>query len=44
MKQTASKHPMGGKVINPTGIVERVSQIARTMEMDLIKHQASQHE
>lgn len=44
MKQTASQHPMGGKIINPTGIVERVSQIARTMEMDLIKHQASQHE
>lgn len=44
MKQTASEHPMGGKIINPTGIVERVSQIARTMEMDLIKHQASQHE
>ncbi len=44
MKQTASTHPMGGKIINPTGIVEQVSQIARTMEMDLIKHQASQHE
>ena len=44
MKQTANEHPLGGKIINPTGIVERVSEIARAMEMDLIKQQASQHE
>lgn len=44
MRATAIEHPHGGKIINPSGIVERVSEIARTMEMDLIKHQASQHE
>lgn len=44
MKQTATEHPMGGKIINPTGIVERVSQIARTMEINQIKQQVSQHE
>ena len=44
LRQTATDHPLGGKMINPTGIIERVSEIARTMEMDLIKQQASQHE
>lgn len=44
MRATAIEHPHGGKIINPSGIVERVSEIARKMEMDLIKQQASQHE
>lgn len=44
MQQTATEHPLGGKIINPSGIENRVSEIARAMEMDLIKQQASQHE
>lgn len=43
MQQTATEHPHGGKIINPTGIVERVSEIARSMEIDLIKQQATQN-
>lgn len=44
MKQTATKHPLGGRIINPSGIESRVSEIARTMEQNLIKQQNMQHE
>jgi hypothetical protein len=44
MQQTATEHPLGGKIINPSGIENRVSEIARAMEQNLLKQQASQHE
>ncbi len=44
MQQTATEHPLGGKIINPSGIESRVSEIARTMEQNLLNQQASQHE
>ena len=44
MQQTATEHPLGGKTINPSGIESRVSEIARAMEQNLLKQQASQHE
>ncbi len=44
MQQTATEHPLGGKIINPSGIESRVSEIARAMEQNLLKQQASQHE
>ncbi len=44
MKRTAIDHAHGGKIINPTGIVDTVTQIAREMELNIIKQQANQHE
>ncbi len=44
MKRTAIDHEHGGKIINPTSIVDTVTQIAREMEMNLMKQQATQHE
>ncbi len=44
MQRTAIDHEHGGKIINPTGIVDAVTQIAREMELNLIKQQANEHE
>ena len=45
LKTTAIEHPVGGKIINPSGIRGRVSEIVKQMEMDLIKQRATiQHE
>lgn len=43
MEQTATEHPLGGKMINPSGIESRVSEITRTMEMNLIKNKTNQY-
>lgn len=43
-EETAIESEPGGKMINPAGIRERVSQIAREMEMNLIKQNGTQHE
>lgn len=44
LNDTAITAPNGGKMINPMGIRERVSEIAREMEMKLIKQSGIQHE
>ena len=45
LKTTAIEHPVGGKIINPSGIRNRVSEIVKQMEIDLIKQQATtQHD
>jgi len=44
MKRTATESENGGKIINPVAIVDAVSQIAREMEMNLIKQKKMQHE
>ncbi|MCQ2571411.1 MAG: S8 family serine peptidase [Alphaproteobacteria bacterium] len=44
MKRTATESENGGKIVNPYGIVNAVSEIARTMEIQLIKQQSIQHE
>lgn len=44
LKETATPIKNGGKMINPTGIVERVTQIAREMEINLIKQNGTQYE
>jgi len=44
LSDTAKESEHGGKIINPIGIVERVTQIAREMEMNLIKQNGNQHE
>lgn len=45
LKTTAIEHPVGGKMINPSGIRNRVSEIVKQMEMDLaIQKTATQHE
>ncbi|MBD5389249.1 hypothetical protein HDR63_03265, partial [bacterium] len=44
VRDTAQPHPQGGLIINPTGIVDAVTQIARDMEMNLMKQQSMQHE
>jgi len=42
--ETAIESEHGGKIINPAGIRERVTQIAREMEMNLAKQNGTQHE
>lgn len=44
LTQTSITDANGGKMINPIGIRERVTQIAREMEMNLIQQQSLQHE
>ena len=44
LTETAIESEYGGKIINPIGIRERVTQIAREMERDLIKQKSVQHE
>lgn len=44
LQETATPTKNGGKMINPMGIRERVSEIAREMEMNLIKQNGIQHE
>ena len=44
LHDTAIESEHGGKMINPIGIRERVSQIAREMEMNLMKQQSLQNE
>lgn len=44
LEETAITDKNGGKMINPIGIRDRVSQIAREMEMNLIKQQSLQNE
>lgn len=44
MQRTAIESENGGKIINPTGIADTVSQIAREMEAQIIKQQSTQHE
>lgn len=44
LQDTAVDDKHGGKMINPVGIRERVTQITREMEMNLIKQNGQQHE
>ena len=44
LKETATPMKNGGKMIKPIGIRERVTQIAREMEMNLIKQKSLQNE
>ncbi len=44
LKNTAIESEHGGKMINPTGIRERVTQIAREMELQIAKQNGTQHE
>lgn len=44
LRETATKHPLGGLMINPDGIYQRVSQITREMEINLIKTKSMQNE
>ena len=44
LHRTAIESPNGGKMINPIGIRECVSEIAHEMKMNLIKQNGSQHE
>ena len=44
LQDTAIESEHGGKTINPIGICERVTQIAREMEMNLAKQKSTQHE
>ena len=44
LQDTAIESKHGGKMINPVGIRERVTEIARKMERDLIKQKRIQHE
>lgn len=44
MQETAIQNNNGPKMINPIGIRERVTQIAREMEMNLIKNKRLQNE
>ena len=44
LQDTAIESKNGGKMINPTGIRERVTQIAREMEMNLIKQKSLENE
>ena len=44
LQDTAILTENGGKIINPIGICERVSQIAREMEINLIKQKSLQNE
>ena len=44
LQDTAIESEHGGKMINPMGIRERVSQIAREMELQLVQQKRTQHE
>lgn len=44
MRETAIESEHGGKMINPIGIRERVTQIAREMELQIAKQNGTQHE
>ena len=44
MKETATNAPNGSKMINPSGIEQRVSELTREMENNLIKEQRLQNE
>ena len=44
LEETAITNKNGGKMINPIGIRERVTQIAREMEINIIKQQSLQNE
>ena len=44
MRETAIESEHGGKMINPAGIRERVTQIAREMELQIAKQNGTQHE
>lgn len=44
LQETTTPMKNGGKMINPIGIRERVTQIAREMEMNLIQQQSLQNE
>ena len=44
LKETATPMKNSGKMINPIGIRERVTQIAREMELNLIKQKSLQNE
>ncbi len=44
VRDTAQPHPSGGKIINPTAIVDAVTRIARDMEMNLIQQKSIQHD
>lgn len=44
MQDTVTKSPNGDRIINPVAIRERVTEITREMEMNLIKQKSIQHE
>lgn len=44
LHETAIESKQGGKMINPVGIRERVTQIAREMELQIAKQNGTQHE